>query len=466
MPFAFSGADANGTAWSQQIAVPFVTRLLEQRSILLTTPATVAPNPAADASCRWAQPLVIEEQGGYEVLLTTLTAGGADLSGQVQQIFGTTTLGPFGRLEGTLCWSSGAAAGAKSISVSGAMAEVPTNTVSDSESTTLATAAAAATASVSPASVTLPAGSSQSATVSLSFTGGSPAWTAAVSPANATTNWLTVSPLSGTGAAQLKLTASPGGLSKGVYRAVVLIQSTNAAPQFLSVPVALVVGGSSAISIGGVTNAASYKTVFAPGMLMTVFGANLAPAIQHAPSVPLPFTMQGITATVNGYSAPLLDVSPGQLNVQIPYEVGAGTAFLGVNNNGQVASFPFQVQASAPGIFMTLDGASNLIPYSTGQRGQVLLAFITGEGDVAPVLVTGRTPTTTDVTKLPAPGLPVSLTVGGVPAAIGFIGIPGGLVGATQINFTVPSNAPLGAQPVVVTVGGVSSAPVTLTVTN
>ena len=385
----------------------------------------------------------------------------------MQQIFGTTTLGPFGRLEGTLCWSESTATGAKSLSLSGTLAEFPTDTVSASASTSLATAAAGAAASATPASVTLPAGSSQSAsaTVSLSFTGGSPSWTAAVSPANSTTSWLTLSPLSGTGAAQLKLTASAAGLSKGVYRATVLIQSANAAPQFLSVPVALVVGGSSAIGIGGVTNAASYKTVFAPGMLMSVFGTNLAPATQHAGSVPLPFTMQGVTATVNGYAAPLLDVSPGQLNLQVPYEVGAGTAFLGVDNNGQVASFQFQVQASAPGMFMTLDGASKLVPYSSGQRGQILLAFVTGEGDVAPVLVTGRTPTTTDVSKLPAPGLPVTLTVGGVPATIDFAGIPGGLVGTTQINFTVPANAPLGPQPVVVTVGGVASAPVTLTVT-
>ena len=153
------------------------------------------------------------------------------------------------------------------------------------------------------------------------------------------------------------------------------------------------------------------------------------------------------------------------MNVQVPYEIGAGTAILGVNNNGQVAYFPFQVQPSAPGMFMTLDGNSNLVPYTSGGRGQILLAFITGEGDVAPALITGRTPTTTDVTQLPAPTLPVTLTVGGAQATIDFIGIPDGLVGVTQINFTIPSNAPLGKQPVVVTVGGVASAPVNLTVT-
>jgi hypothetical protein len=45
-----------------------------------------------------------------------------------------------------------------------------------------------------------------------------------------------------------------------------------------------------------------------------------------------------------------------------------------------------------------------------------------------------------------------------------FVGIPSWSVGVTQVNFTVPANMPLGNQPVVVTVGGVASAPVNLNV--
>jgi len=461
--FSFSGTDAGGATWSQSLTVPFVARLVVAASVLMVTPSSVVPVPAADPSCRWQQPLVIEEQGGYESVLTTLVSGSTDFSAQLQQIFGTTTLAPFGRLQGTLCWPS-TASGSKSLSLSGDLAEFATATVSSSVSSTLAATSTTVVPSVSPASVTL-SPQSTSATVSLSFTSGTPAWTARVSPSNLVTSWLALSPSSGTGAGQLKLTASPAGLATGVYNATLLIQTTGASPQFTSVPVVLVVGGSSLVTIGAVTNAASYKTQVAPGMLMTVWGTNLAPASQHAPSVPLPWSMQGVSVTVNGYPAPLLDVTPGQLNVQVPYETGGGTAIVGVNNNGRVASYAFQVQPSAPGIFMTLDGASNLVPYASGQRGQILLAFITGEGDVAPTLTTGRAPTTTDISKLPAPGLPVSVTVGGVPATIVFAGIPGGLVGVTQINFTIPPNAPLGKQPVVVTVGGVASAPVNLTVT-
>jgi uncharacterized protein (TIGR03437 family) len=56
--------------------------------------------------------------------------------------------------------------------------------------------------------------------------------------------------------------------------------------------------------------------------------------------------------------------------------------------------------------------------------------------------------------------------VGGVQAAVPFYGIPSGFVGVTQINFTIPTTAPLGSQPVVVTVGTASSVPAYITVTD
>jgi uncharacterized protein (TIGR03437 family) len=46
-----------------------------------------------------------------------------------------------------------------------------------------------------------------------------------------------------------------------------------------------------------------------------------------------------------------------------------------------------------------------------------------------------------------------------------FRGIPAWAIGTTQLNYTVPLTAPLGQQPVVVTIGGVPSQPVTLTIT-
>jgi uncharacterized protein (TIGR03437 family) len=154
------------------------------------------------------------------------------------------------------------------------------------------------------------------------------------------------------------------------------------------------------------------------------------------------------------------------MNIQIPYETGAGTAVLGVNNNGQVASFSFQVAISWPGIFPNAFIDPTGAAVTSAPRGGILTLFITGDGDTSPPVVTGAPPpANTPVAGLPAPRLPVTVTIGGVPAETQFIGIPTWSVGVTQINFVVPRSASLGPQPVVVTAGGVASAPASLTVT-
>jgi uncharacterized protein (TIGR03437 family) len=64
----------------------------------------------------------------------------------------------------------------------------------------------------------------------------------------------------------------------------------------------------------------------------------------------------------------------------------------------------------------------------------------------------------------PKPLLPVSMTIGGVPAFIEAAGLAAGQTGVEQINFIAPSSVPQGAQPVVVTVAGVASKPVSVVV--
>jgi uncharacterized protein (TIGR03437 family) len=50
------------------------------------------------------------------------------------------------------------------------------------------------------------------------------------------------------------------------------------------------------------------------------------------------------------------------------------------------------------------------------------------------------------------------MTIGGAAVTnMEYVGIPSWSAGTIQINFTVPQNAPLGVQPVVVTVGSASS---------
>ena len=90
--------------------------------------------------------------------------------------------------------------------------------------------------------------------------------------------------------------------------------------------------------------------------------------------------------------------------------------------------------------------------------------YLTGDGAVSPVVATGSAPAElTAVSNLPKPVAPVTVAVAGVSATIQFVGIPW-LVGVTQINFQVPTSVPTGTDEVVVTVGGVASAPAKLVV--
>ncbi len=121
--------------------------------------------------------------------------------------------------------------------------------------------------------------------------------------------------------------------------------------------------------------------------------------------------------------------------------------------------------AAAPGIFTNADGA--VVPVSAVSRGSAVTLYITGAGALSPQLATGAAPSSSTATAdLPKPTLYTTVTIGGVPAAIEFIGNTAGLVGVVQVNVQVPATLSTGTQPIVVTIGGVSSAPAQLQVTN
>ncbi len=474
--FKFSGADPGGATWTQSLPVSFLGPVgpgLFPAISLSSTPGTVVQNP--QAACPWGEQLTVQELSGFPVVLNKFTAAGTDLSTSISQIFGTNRLAPFGALQGTFC-SSGLVStsltpgGSETFTLAGT-----TNAGSVTASATVQFAAASSAPSnftASPAWITM-AGPSNPFTslpsLALNFSTGQPSWSISVLPVNGNPTWLTVSPRSGTGSAQVSLTAAATGLSTGVYQALVAVQSPDAIPQYLTVPVTMVVGAATTTAITGAANNASNAVTFAPGEQIAVYGTHLAPAgtTAVASQFPLPLTEAGVSAMVNGVAAPFYYVSPGQIDLQIPYETTTGPAILAVNNNGQVAIFPLAVASTAPGLYGLWSVSG--VPATIAQQGAVLVAYMTGEGDVTPSLATGATPSSsTAVSSLPTPRQTVAVTVGGVavaPNQLLFVGIPAGLAGVTQINFMVPANAPLGAQPVVVSVGGVASPPVNLTVT-
>jgi uncharacterized protein (TIGR03437 family) len=466
--FVLNGTDGNGQKWTQQITVPFLPQQISASMALSSSPGTEVQNPKGDPACSadhpFYQQLNVQEQNGFEVQLTKFLAGGNDLSSNIQTWFGTLRLAPLGALRANLCWQIGSLPANLSYELDGV------DTAGNKITATLSVpfkgpgqSPGALTTSKSNIALTAAAGQTSTTTVAVNVPAGE-AWTMSPFPANQKSSWLVAYPQSATGTATVNLVLSAAGLASGVYTANLVFQSVNTIPQFVNVPVTFTIGASSSVVISGVTNGASFLQTFAPGMILSIFGSRLANSTKPAPSVPLPTTLDGVSVTVNGVSAPLYFISPGQLNVQIPYETPAGTAVLGVNNNGLVNSFNFPVKATAPGIFTGSDGA--IVPISSARRGQSILLYITGDGETTPALATGAPPAnSTPISGLPAPRAALSMSVGGIAVTPFFVGIPYGLVGVTQVNFTVPSNAPLGIQPVTVSVGGVASKTTSLNIT-
>jgi uncharacterized protein (TIGR03437 family) len=136
---------------------------------------------------------------------------------------------------------------------------------------------------------------------------------------------------------------------------------------------------------------------------------------------------------------------------------------LGINNNGQVAGIQLQIAPAAPAI--VTDGNGNLDPNASVQQGGIATLYLAGAGEVSPLIDSGFAPSSSSSpSALPKPLLPLSVSVGGVPVFLQFVGNGAGLIGGTQVNFIVPPSVPSGVQDVVVTVNGVSSAPAKLMV--
>jgi uncharacterized protein (TIGR03437 family) len=413
-------------------------------------PSIMIENPG-NSDCPYAQYLTLQETNGYSVDLTN-----ASYTSTLLNLFGSVRVPPLGSLSGVLCWPGTTPPMSATLETDGT--DSLGNAVTAKTSIGfVGPTPSAGTLAASPTLMTLNAAlASPSANGSISLT--VPAqqpWTVTASPSGQESAWLAISPHTGTGPAQISVTATAAGLGNGVYSASLVFQSPNTSPQYLVTTVVFTIGASSLTKIAAVSNAASGQPVAAPGMYLSIYGSALAPpgtAIGSSTS-PLPPALAGVSATINGIPAAMEYASPTQVNVLMPLETPAGTAVLGLNNNGQVASYIFPVSLAAPGIFVDangfLGGAAN------ASRGDEIAFYITGQGDVSPAIAS-NTPVAPPATA-PKPLLPVSVTVGGVAAQVVYSNLAYNYEGLTQINVIVPAGVATGSQKVVVTIGGVAS---------
>lgn len=224
---------------------------------------------------------------------------------------------------------------------------------------------------------------------------------------------------------------------------------------------------------GAAVNGASFAGgAQAPGTLVSAFGVGLGTAPTQAPSLPLPRTLGGATVLVNGIAAPLLYVSPTQINYQIPYELGGSTADIIIQSAaGSTTSQQIQLAVASPGVFQcgglacaqhanyTMVSSSN-----PAKPGETVILYVAGLGRTAPSVPSGTAaPTSPLALTVTVP----TVTIGNQPAAVSFSGLTPGFAGLYQLNVAVPLGLPTfnGAAPVVITAGALASPTAKLAVT-
>lgn len=265
---------------------------------------------------------------------------------------------------------------------------------------------------------------------------------------------------SGGSTATATVSVNPAQLATGV-NTLTISYSGDGAYNPATTSISLTVNGSGSSSgtpsISSTGNGASFSTTYAPGMVLSIFGSNLASGTWAASTVPLATEVSGTTVTIAGFAAPFYYVSPTQLNVQIPYETFSGvTVPVIVTSGGRSVSSTIRLSSAAPGIF--IDSSGGLVPAGTARRGQTISLYVTGAGAVSPSIATGSAPlSSTSAGSLPAPRQTTRVSIGGLDAPVQFVGIPAGLVGVVQVNVVVPQSASLGTNNVVVAIGGVPS---------
>jgi endo-1,4-beta-xylanase len=226
---------------------------------------------------------------------------------------------------------------------------------------------------------------------------------------------------------------------------------------------------------GGLGNAANYASAaVSPGEIVVLFGPTAGPAAlavaQADANGNLPTRLSGVRLLFDGVAAPLLYARVGQVSAVVPFGV-AGNATTRMQyeyQDVQSNAVSMNVVPTVPGLF-TLDSSGsgpaaildlNYHVISAGNpahHGDIIQVYATGAGVTSPPSVDGQA---SAAGPFPIPVAHVTARIGGVDCPVLYAGGASGLVaGGLQVNLRIAAGVPLGAQPVVLTIGGVDSQP-------
>jgi uncharacterized protein (TIGR03437 family) len=235
-------------------------------------------------------------------------------------------------------------------------------------------------------------------------------------------------------------------------------------------------------AVGGVVSASDFGALssVAPGSWIEVYGSNLAGrtrpwTLGDFTGNTAPISLDQTSVTIGGQNAFVSAISPGQVNVQVPSNVGPGPQPLVVQTPaGASTAFTITVKAASPGLYapaMLLDagkqytaqfndatrtfimppGAVSGLNSSPAHVGDTIVLYGTGFGPVTPASNAGQV-----VQQLNQLTTPVQFSIGGQPATAQYAGLATQAVGLYQFNLIVPNVPPGGTVPITFTQGGVA----------
>jgi uncharacterized protein (TIGR03437 family) len=186
-------------------------------------------------------------------------------------------------------------------------------------------------------------------------------------------------------------------------------------------------------------SSASYAVPVAPASIASTFGTFTGSQSVAASGFPLPRKLGDTEVFVDGNAVPLLMVSPGQANFQVPKATAAGQSLLEVHVGGQpVGHGPMTVTRTAPGIYAVFnqDGQLNS-PAVPARPGDILVIYGTGLGEVSPGLDDGQA---ASAETLSITSSPPAVLLGSRLLRIQFSGLAPGMAGIYQVNAAIPND--------------------------
>jgi uncharacterized protein (TIGR03437 family) len=215
------------------------------------------------------------------------------------------------------------------------------------------------------------------------------------------------------------------------------------------------------LAANSTVNAASFAPGLAPGALVSIFGRFLSLNEAGAPALPLPPSLGGAQATLNGRRLPLLFVSRSQINTQIPFDMPSGPATLRVTTANGFGEATVEIQPIAPGIFSA--GSDPAVLHQNGRLvtaaspavpGEFVSIYMTGLGSVVGTVNTGEAAPSSPLAPCRAT---VRVSLAGVEVTPTYAGLAPGFAGLYQVDVQVPASLRAGIWPLKVTVSGTDS---------